>query len=109
MSARADHPKDYGYDAHGPDQRLMERLVSESLQVAVVPGDVLVMQTRPPAPALGLFPPRVGYDRRVLTIRDVMDIERSFPSGPGRTDFSGGPQGYVGGSRNASPTLGGHG
>lgn len=79
-----------------------ERLVSEALaSVASIPGSVLQATVRPPLPRVQLFPPRFGYRTDEIGIRDILDIDVTFPGA--RVDYSGSASGYQATSR---PSLG---
>lgn len=84
-----------------PNEQNWERLVSEALEVAAVPGAVLQNTVRPPLPQIETFPPRFGYldyTDRQLGIRDVLGSGRLY--GDNRDAVSGGPGGYQAASRN---------
>lgn len=51
--------------------------MDDVLRMASVPAEVILTQ-RPPAPQ-ALMPPRTGYRRDPLTIRDVLDTDRFAP------------------------------
>ena len=98
MSYRSDHPPNYG-GKHS--DTLMENIVTESLNIATVPGDVLAMQTQPPPPALGLFPPRFGYGRIPVRVEDIIVLERESDAFRNQYWTGGGGQGYTGSQRNS--------
>lgn len=90
------------YTYLGPFASNEERLVQRAIQSNDLPGSELADMVRPPLAQINPFPPRYGYDQRVPTIYDVMDVNRTY------TDsriswYSGSPAGYEGTSRN---TLG---
>jgi hypothetical protein len=89
------------YDRSRPWSSLQERIVSERLGIADVPGDVLALQSPPPQVVRPLFPPRFGYRTTALGIRDVLSINRFYPA---PTNGTGSLGGYSGTSR---PTIGG--
>lgn len=78
-----------------------ERLVSQALASASIPGYILQAQVRPPLPRVQLFPPRFGYRTEPIGIQDILDIDRTFPGA--RVDYSGSNSGYQGSS---APSLG---
>lgn len=78
-----------------------ERLVSEALASASAPGAVLQETVRPPLPRVVLFPPRFGYRTEPLGIKDILDVNATFPSA--RVDYSGSSSGYSG---TSTPSLG---
>lgn len=79
-----------------------ERLTTMALQAALVPGEELQSMVRPPLPQVNPFPPRFGYRTRELSISDIIEgIDAvTFPS----ENYSGGPGGYSGTSRNSQGT-----
>ena len=85
----------------GPFASNEERLTQQAIQANTLPGHELADIVRPPL-MINPFPPRYGYDQRVPTIYDVMDVERSYTE-PRVSWYSGSPAGYEGTSRN---TLG---
>lgn len=85
----------------GPFASNEERLMSQALQVALIPGAELAQMVRPPLPQIQLFPPRFGYRQREIGIEDVIDINRSYNP---RTDFSGGGGEINSTSRNTQGT-----
>ena len=90
------------YSYLGPFASNEERLVQQSLSVMDLPSDEIAEVVRPPLPQIDLFPPRFGYDRTVIGINDIINVERNFPT---RVSwFSGGVSGFTGTSRD---TLGG--
>ena len=90
------------YSYLGPFSSNEERLVQQSLSVMDLPSDEIAEVVRPPLPQIDPFPPRFGYDRTVIGINDIINVERNFPT---RVSwFSGGVSGFTGTSRD---TLGG--
>lgn len=86
----------------GPFASNEERLAQQAIQANILPGAELSDMVRPPLPQVQLFPQRYGYDQRVPTLLDIMDVSRQYTEG--RVSwFSGGVAGYEGTSRN---TLG---
>lgn len=79
-----------------------ERLTQQAIQAALVPGQELVDQVRPPLDQVQLFPPRFGYRTRALGIDDIIDIDNVDPAT--RYDYSGTQSGMGGTSRNSSGT-----
>ena len=85
----------------GPFSSNEERLVQQSLASMDMPSNEVQAVVRPPLPQIDPFPPRTGYDRRVVGINDIISAERSFPT---RISwYSGGVGNYSGTSRD---TLG---
>jgi hypothetical protein len=89
------------YSYLGPFGSNEERLVQQALAVMDLPGEELQMTVRPPLPQINPFPPRYGYDRRALGVRDIIGMERMYPTS--LTWVSGGVGAYTGTSRD---TLG---
>lgn len=87
------------YRELGPNYSNQERLVTQALQTALVPGAEVVASV-PPLP-LEPFPPRFGYlsyQARQAGIEEVLDINRSYANR--RWDLSGGVAGFQGAARN---------
>lgn len=78
-----------------------ERLMGEALSVANIPGDVIQQTVRPPLPLVQLFPPRFGYRTDPIGIRDVLDVNTTYPGA--RVDYSGSSSGTSG---TSTPSLG---
>jgi hypothetical protein len=89
------------YDRSHPWQSLPERLVTESLAVADIPGDVLALQSAPPPVVRPLFPPKYGYRTTALGVQDALQVNSLYPA---PTNGVGSIGGYSGTSR---PTIGG--
>ena len=85
---------------NGPWSSNMERLTSQALAVATIPGAELQALVRPPLPQVRLFPDRYGYDRRQPGIEDVVSIDRNYVE-PRISWYSGGVAGYSAADRNA--------
>jgi len=64
-----------------------ERLTTEALSAATIPGNILQETVRPPLPRVQLFPPRFGYRTEAIGIRDVLDVNLTYPNA--RVDYSG--------------------
>lgn len=62
----------------GPWQTRQELLTDEALQSAISDPET-IRAIRPPI-AIDPFPPRVGFDRRVPSVTDIMNIDRYTPS-----------------------------
>lgn len=93
------------YLQQAPFQRNEERLVSEALSVAAIPGDVLAAQVRPPMDIIP-FPPRFGYpsyQERQATLGQVLNEQRNYRNR--RYDISGGPADIQASARNAGGTT----
>lgn len=85
---------------NGPWSTNMERLTSQALMVASIPGKDLQEMVRPPLPQIRLFPDRFGYgDRRPPGIEDIITIDRNYME-PRISWYSGSPAGYSGSTRN---------
>lgn len=78
-----------------------ERLTTEALASATIPGAVLQAQVAPPLPRVVAFRPRFGYERDALRIDDIVNLDVIFPGA--RVDYSGSRSGYSGSS---FPALG---
>ena len=87
---------------NGPWSSNMERLTSQALMAATIPGSELSAMVRPPLPQIQLFPERYGYNRDVPGIDDIVTVDRTYVE-PRISWYSGSPAGYTGASRN---TLG---
>ncbi len=87
---------------NGPWSTNMERLTSQALMAATIPGEELSAMVRPPLPQIRLFPDRYGYDRTPPGIDDIVTVDRTYVE-PRISWYSGSPAGYTGASRN---TLG---
>lgn len=85
----------------GPFSSNEERLLSQALQVATIPGQELAEMVRPPFPQIDPFRPKMGYRTRQLGIEDIIDIDRVYNE---RTDFSGRDSSIQGTSRNTQGT-----
>src|SRR5215467_7328038 len=89
------------YQELGPNYSSQELLVTAALRTALIPGDEIAAETRPPLPMIQPFPPRYGYadyQERQATIGEVLDVDRSYPNR--RWDLSGGVAGWQGAARN---------
>ena len=91
------------YAELGPTYSAQELLVTAALRTAMIPGDEIVAEVRPPIATLGYpFPPRYGYldyPDRQAGIDEVLDVNRSYPPNQ-RWDLSGGVAGWQGAARN---------
>lgn len=84
----------------GPFASNEERLTQQAIQANNLPGMELAEMVRPPLPQVTPFRERYGYENRVPTIYDIMDVSRQYSEG--RVSwFSGGVAGYEGTSRNS--------
>ena len=86
-----------------PFYRNEERLVSQALMVATIPGAVLQAQVRPPLPQVNPFPPRFGYPEsqdRQWGVETVLDFPRAYRNR--QDDTSGGVAGIQAGARNTN-------
>jgi len=84
----------------GPWATNMERLTSQALMVASIPGKDIQAMVRPPLPQIRLFPDRFGYgDRGQPGIADVVTVDRVY-SEPRISWYSGSPAGFSGSARN---------
>jgi len=85
---------------NGPWSTNMERLTSQALMVATIPGADIQAMVRPPLPQIRLFPDRFGYGPSVQPgIEDVVSVDRNYHE-PRVSWYSGSPAGYTGSSRN---------
>lgn len=78
-----------------------ERLVQQTLEVAMLPNDEIQALVRPPLPQVVLFPDRFGREHRQPGLQDVIEFGRQYPVS---TNFSGGPGSYSGSARNVQGT-----
>ena len=88
------------YAETGPTYSSQELLITAALRTAMIPGNEIVAEVRPPI-ALEPFPPRYGYEDyedRQATIGEVLDMPNSYPNK--RWDLSGGVAGWQGAARN---------
>lgn len=86
---------DTSYDGSmRPWQSHEENLVGSSLAAQQNMTAEQIRAIRPPLPRTQLFPPRFGYDRTVLGIRDVINVQSVF--GNPRVDYSQSTSGYSG-------------
>lgn len=103
---RYDHTKPWNaippWSQNRPFASSEERLTTLALETALVPGAELAEMVRPPLPQVNPFPPRFGYRTRELSVSDIITgVDAvSFPS----QNYSGGPGGYSGTSRNSQGT-----
>lgn len=88
------------YQYLGPFATNEERLTQQAIQANNLPGMELAEMVRPPLPQVVPFRDRFGYENRVPTIYDIMDVARNYNE-PRIAWFSGGPGGYSGTSRNS--------
>lgn len=84
----------------GPFASNEERLVSQALAVATIPGVELASMVRPPLPQVELFREKFGYATTELGIDDIIGLGRTYDE-PRISWYSGGPAGYSGTSRNS--------
>lgn len=84
--------------ARRPWNSLPENIVDDALDYYTRPASEIAL-TRPPIPNIGRTPPRFGYSKHTLGIRDIAFIEEIYP----RIDFSGRQSGYSG---TATPAMG---
>lgn len=91
------------YERTHPWESLPERILTDSLSVATVPGDVIALQSAPPPVVRPLYPPRFGYRVTALGIQDVLQVDKTYPS-PSVNFYTGTQGGYSGSSRS---TIGG--
>lgn len=100
--------------APGPFRSNEERLCSQALMVANVPGEVLQAEVRPPLQQINPFPPRFGYPQGALTISQVLNTDRvprmnpwhQQPANPRRYDYSGTSGEINASARNVSGDIG---
>jgi hypothetical protein len=86
---------------NGPWASNMERLTSQALMVAAMPGAELQQVVRPPLPQIRLFPDRFGFGvRQQPDIDDVVSLDRVYME-PRVSWYSGSPAGYSGSSTNS--------
>lgn len=78
-----------------------ERLCSQALAVATLPGAYLQKAVKPPLPQIVTFPPRFGREKIEPGLRDCLMVDRFYTGNFNM--LSGGPAGYGG---TSGPTLG---
>jgi hypothetical protein len=82
----------------GPFASNQERLLSQALAVATMPGADVQTVVRPNLPQIQLFPPRYGYVKTAYGIEDIMDVTaRTYE----RTDYAQQPNTQESTSRNS--------
>lgn len=85
----------------GPFSSNMERLTTQALMAATIPGVQLQQMVRPPLPQIQQFPPRFGWGNRTQPeMDDVVTLDRVYTE-PRISWYSGSPAGYSGSSRNS--------
>lgn len=84
--------------ARRPWNSLPERIVDDQLEEYTRPASEIAL-IRPPIPNIGRTPPRFGYEKHTLGIRDIAFVEEIYP----RIDFTGRQSGYSG---TLTPALG---
>jgi hypothetical protein len=84
----------------GPFASNEERLTQQAIQANLLPGNELAEIVRPPLPQVVPFRDRYGYEDRVPTIYDIVEVARNYTE-PRVSWYSGGPGGYAGASRNS--------
>lgn len=88
------------YSQISPWARNEERLVTEALIVADIPGAEIQAEVRPPLPQIQMFPPLYGYpdyQARQATIDSVLATDRMYQDR--RSDTSGGPNDWMASAR----------
>jgi hypothetical protein len=94
------------YRQLGPNYSNQERLVTQALLTATIPGPVLQARVRPPIPGIESFPPRFGYPsypERQATIEDALNVARTYRNR--RDDLSGGVAAYQASARNVQSDV----
>lgn len=89
------------YRELGPNYSSQELLTTMALRTALIPGQELAAEVRPPLPQIIPWRPRYGYpsyQERQADIQEVLDVDRSYPNR--RWDLSGGVAGWQGAARN---------
>ena len=85
----------------GPFASNQERLITQAITAATMPGADVQSIVRPNLPQIRMFPPRYGYVKTAYGLEDILDVTaRTYE----RTDFSQQPTTQESSSRN---TLGG--
>jgi hypothetical protein len=97
------NPPRWSYN--GPFSSNMERLTTQALMAATVPGVQLQQMVRPPLPQIQQFPPRFGWGIRTQPeMDDVVTLDRVYTE-PRISWYSGSPAGYSGSSRNSLESI----
>ena len=94
------------YRQLGPNYSNQERLVTQALMTATIPGPILQAQVRPNIPGIESFPPRWGYpsyQERQLGIEQTLDVTRTYRNR--RDDLSGGVASIQSASRNVAADV----
>jgi hypothetical protein len=89
------------YRQLGPNFSNQERLVTQALMTATIPGQVLQAQVRPNIPGIDPFPRRWGYppyQDRQYGIEETLDVPRTYRNR--RDDLSGGVAATESATRN---------
>lgn len=82
----------------GPFASNQERLLSQALAAATMPGSDLQQIVRPNLPQVQLFPPRYGYVKTAYSLEDIMEVTaRTYE----RTDYAQQPNTQESTSRNS--------
>lgn len=89
------------YDHTKPWQSNEERLVSAALGATAGMTQAQIQAIRPPLPRVSLFPPRYGYNREPIGMRDLLRIDDVYPGA--RVDYAESQSGNQGSS---FPALG---
>lgn len=89
------------YSYLGPFASNEERLTTQALQAATIPGEELAEMVRPPLPQIDPFRPKFGYRTRELDIADIIEVDRAYNP---RVDFSGKDSSIQGTSRDTQGT-----
>jgi hypothetical protein len=77
-----------------PWQSNEERLTSQAIASALLMSSDQIRALRPPIPRISFLPPRFGYRVDAIGIRDLIDINKTFPGA--RVDYSQAQSGYQG-------------
>jgi hypothetical protein len=100
-SPEAPQPVQPRWAYNGPFSSNMERLTTQALMAAAMPGRDLQEMVRPPIPQIQLFPQRFGWGERTQpTLDDVVSVDRVYME-PRVSWYSGSPAGYSGSSTNS--------
>lgn len=81
-----------------------EMQTTQALQLALASAPEVQQTVQVPLEQVSLFRPRFGYRDRVLGIDDIVDVNEIYQAPP--SQFSGGPGGFQGTSRNTNGSVG---
>ena len=81
-----------------------EMQTTQALQLALASAPDVQATVRVPLEQVDVFRPRFGYRNREIGIDDIVDVNEIYQAPP--SQFSGGPAGFMGASRNTNGSIG---